>query len=205
MRNFSIKITHESQFFEISSILQNLFTTIYMSRMLECYKYQESWFYMQILYKNILLFPYKKYTKRFQQMSCVFLVHYKISIIGKLENWLVILLRELKSEYEKGYYEDNNNFYNSLSVNAMINQITIIKIWHTIICSFCDSSQLLIQRNCQPKFELRYNYIKNVKMVIILQMIYANLANFKVQTFLDLKLTFYFTLSKCLFEYHIFS
>ncbi|CAD8213831.1 unnamed protein product [Paramecium pentaurelia] len=93
----------------------------------------------------------------------------------------------------------------SPSVNAMINQIKIINIWHTIIiCSFYDSSQLLIQRDCQPKCRLRYNYIKNMKIVIILQMIYAILANFKVQKFLNLKLTNYFTLSKCLCECKIF-
>ncbi|CAD8116751.1 unnamed protein product [Paramecium primaurelia] len=54
---------------------------------------------MQILYKYILLFPYKKNTHK---DSNRYPVHFWFIIkFQQQEDWLVILLRELKSEYEK--------------------------------------------------------------------------------------------------------
>ncbi|CAD8101297.1 unnamed protein product [Paramecium primaurelia] len=67
------------------------------------------------------------------------------------------ILRGLKCECEPGYYEVNNNCTNCPNdEDSSLQQCYNLcnnnqKIWHTIICSVCNSGQILIKNNCQPQ------------------------------------------------------
>ncbi|CAD8205844.1 unnamed protein product [Paramecium pentaurelia] len=67
------------------------------------------------------------------------------------------ILRGLKCECEPGYYEVNNNCTNCPNdEDSSLQQCYNLcnnnqKIWHTIICSVCNTGQILIKNNCQPQ------------------------------------------------------